>query len=78
VEDLVPINVLRPGEIAEIGAILGKPEDVHRLEEMGLRGGTSVEMISSGAPCVIRLGAQKLCFRADELLSIMVRPGIGT
>ena len=77
-DDLVPLSVLRPGDMAEIGLVLGRPEDVHRLEEMGLRGGTSVEMISPGSPCIIRLGANKLCFRADDLLSVLVRPGPGS
>ena len=55
--------------------VLGQPAEVHRLEEIGLRGGTNVQMIQPGSPCIIRLAGNKLCLRADELLSVMVRPG---
>jgi Fe2+ transport system protein FeoA len=77
VEDLVPLSILQAGEFAQIGAVLGHPEEVHRLEEIGLRGGTHIEMLQTGSPCIIRLGGQKLCFRSDELLSVLVRPGTG-
>ena len=73
--DIIPLNLLLPGQFAEIDQVLGQPEQVHRLEELGLRGGTSVEMLQSGSPCIIRLAGHKLCFRADELLSVLVRPG---
>ena len=55
--------------------MLGQPAEVHRLEEIGLRGGINVQMIQPGSPCIIRLAGNKLCFRADELVSVLVRPG---
>jgi ferrous iron transport protein A len=55
--------------------VLGQPAEVHRLEEIGLRGGTNVQMIRPGSPCIIRLAGNRLCLRADELVSVMVRPG---
>ncbi|HWB00812.1 MAG TPA: FeoA family protein [Pirellulales bacterium] len=73
--ELVPLSVLRAGETAQIGMVLGSPDAVHRLEEIGLRGGTQIEMVQTGSPCIIRLDGQKLCFRSDELLSVLVRPG---
>ena len=73
--DLIPLNLLTSGESASIGQVLGQPEHVHRLEELGLRGGAKVEMVQTGSPCIIRLAGQKLCFRADELLSVLVRRG---
>ncbi len=77
-DDLIPLSVLTAGAHGKVGAVLGSPEQVHRLEEMGLRGGTSVEMVQPGSPCIIRLGGQKLCFRSDDLLSVLVRPETGT
>jgi Fe2+ transport system protein FeoA len=65
------------GQSAQVGAVLGQPEQVHRLEEIGLRGGTQVEMLQPGSPCIIRLGGQKFCFRADELLRVLVRTRAG-
>lgn len=77
VDDLIPLNQLTAGQTAEIGVVLGQPEAVHRLEEIGLRGGTKVQMVQPGSPCIIRLDGQKLCFRSDEVLSVLVRPGVG-
>ena len=66
---------MRAGQTAEVGVVMGQPEAVHRLEEIGLSGGTKVEMLQPGSPCIIRLAGHKLCFRADELLSVLVRTG---
>ncbi len=74
---MIPLSVLAIGAKAEVSVVLGPPEQVHRLEEMGLRDGTNVEMLQPGSPCIIRLGGQKLCFRADDLVSVLVRPGNG-
>jgi hypothetical protein len=34
-----------------------------------------VEMVQPGSPCIIRLDGQKFCFRADELVQVLVRSG---
>ena len=73
--DPIPLSSLTAGEYAHIDQITGRPDEVHRLEELGLRGGAMIEMVQSGSPCIIRLADQKLCFRADELLSVLVRYG---
>ena len=73
--DLIPLNLLAPGQSAHVGTITGRPDQVHRLEELGLRGGATIEMVQSGSPCIIRLAGQQLCFRADELLRVLVRRG---
>ncbi len=72
--DLVPLNLLGVGQTACIREILGNAEQVHRLREMGLHGGKHVEMIRGGSPCIIRLDGSKLCFRADEVTSVLVQP----
>ena len=74
--DLIPLNLLAPGQSADVGQILGQPDQVHRLEELGLRGGAKVEMVQSGSPCIIRLAGHKLCFRSgDDMLRVLVRRG---
>jgi Fe2+ transport system protein FeoA len=74
--DLIPLSQLPVGRKAAVGAVLGLPDAVHRLEELGLRAGTTVEMVQSGSPCIVRLAGNKLCFRADELLSVLVAPEV--
>ena len=73
--DIIPLNLLPPGAFARIDQVVGHAEDVHRLHELGLRDGAAIEMVQSGSPCIIRLAGHKLCFRADELLSVLVRRG---
>ena len=70
----IPISALRPGEVAEIREIVGPIEHIRRLEELGLRSGSVLEMVRGGSPCIIRVGGSKLCIRHDELLRVMVAP----
>ncbi len=77
VHELVPLNLLSAGQLALVDQVLGQPDVVHRLEELGLRGGAAVEMVQAGSPCIIRLSGNKLCLRADELVRVLVRRGTG-
>jgi len=77
-EHLIPMNLMHAGQTGLIRQVLGRTEQVHRLEELGLRGGASVEMVQPGKPCIIRLGSQTLCFRADEMTAVFVAPQVGS
>ena len=70
----IPISRLLPGQNARICQIDGRPEYVHRLAELGLRGGTEIQMFRSGNPCILRLAGHKLCLRTDSLLDVLVQP----
>jgi ferrous iron transport protein A len=70
----IPVNSLRPGQCACIQRIVGRVEDVHRLEEFGLCHGTKIEMFRPGNPCIIRLAGNKVCLRLDDLLRVLVTP----
>ena len=72
--DLIPLSTLRPGETGLVQQVLGAAEQVQRMEELGVRDGASIEMVQPGTPCIVRLAGHKLCFRAGELLSVLVRP----
>ena len=73
--DLMPLHLLSPGQQASVGQVLGNPDQVQRMRELGLRDGVTVEMVQAGSPCIVRLSGQKLCFRADDLLHVLVRCG---
>jgi Fe2+ transport system protein FeoA len=73
--DLIPLSLLLAGEYGRVGQLLGPTEEVRRLEELGFRGGATVEMVTPGAPCIVRLGGHKLCFRPSDALHVMVQPG---
>lgn len=72
--ELIPLNLLPAGTRGFVEQVLGTPEVVHRLHELGLCGGAAVEMVQAGSPCIILLSGQRLCFRADEVTSILVKP----
>ena len=72
-EHLVPLHLLARGQEAAIGEIVGHPEQVHRLQELGLRSGQIVEMVQPGSPCIVRLGGQRICFRSSDAVGILVR-----
>lgn len=73
---LVPLHLLSRGESAEIDQLVGHPEHVQRLEELGLRSGVRIQMVQPGSPCIIRTaGDQRLCFRDNETFGILVRQG---
>ncbi len=72
---LVPLHVLGVGESAVVDQVLGGPELVHRLHELGLRCGALVEVVQAGSPCILRLAGQKLAVRSDDVVRVMVRLG---
>lgn len=72
-DDLIPLEMLRPGQFAVVGEIVGQADQVVRLEELGLRSGRTVEMVQSGCPCIIRVDGHKLCFRDGDCFNVLVR-----
>jgi Fe2+ transport system protein FeoA len=71
--DIIPLPLLPAGQRACIAQLMGRADEVHRLEELGLRVGTSVEMVQAGSPCIVSLGESRLCFRGGEATKVLVR-----
>ena len=72
--ELIPLRCLRAGQMAEVGQVVGDPQQVHRLHELGLRLGAMIEMVQAGSPCIIRTSGSKLCFRQSDAIGVLVRP----
>ena len=72
----IPLHCMFVGQKGRIDQVLGDANHVHRLRELGLRDGVEVEMLQPGTPCIVRLAGHKLCFRADEVTSVLVRAGV--
>lgn len=71
----LPIQYLRPGQIGVVAHVLGAPDRVQRLKELGLREGAPLEMVTDGDACIVRLNGHKLCLRADDFMQVLVEPG---
>ncbi|MCU0960071.1 MAG: ferrous iron transport protein A [Pirellulaceae bacterium] len=70
----MPLDQTPPGRRATIVRLSGCPEHVRRLQEMGLRRGTTVHVVRSGRPCIVRVSGNRLCIRCSELLGVWVQP----
>ncbi len=71
---MMPLDMLRAGEVAEVEEIHGSPGWVGRLAELGLRQGCRVQVVQGGSPCLLEVGGCRLCLRAAECSRILVRP----
>ncbi len=72
-DELLPLQLLTPGQSGCIDQLVGDVDSVHRLHEMGLRVGDPIEMLQSGSPCIVRLRGHKLCIRDGNLFQVLVR-----
>jgi Fe2+ transport system protein FeoA len=72
--DAIPLTMLRCGEVANIQQLVGAPETVRRLNELGIRSGALIEIIRGGSPCILRVEGSTICFREDEQVRVLVSP----
>jgi ferrous iron transport protein A len=72
--DGIPLTLLRRGEVANVQQLVGAPELVRRLHELGVRSGALIEIVRGGSPCIIRVEGTTLCFRHDEQVRVLVSP----
>jgi Fe2+ transport system protein FeoA len=70
---VLPLDMLRAGEWAEVTEIAGQSVLQHRLAELGVRAGCRIRMLQPGVPCLLDVNGCKLCLRADECTQIYVR-----
>lgn len=71
---LMPLDMLRAGEWAEIEEISGQETFVCRLAELGIRQGRRVQVVQPGSTCLLDIDGCKLCLRPGECSQILVRP----
>ena len=70
----IPMNLLRRGEVASISQLVGEPETIRRLHELGLQHGARIEILRGGSPCIVRVNDSTICFRHDEQVRVLVSP----
>jgi ferrous iron transport protein A len=73
-DTLLPLELLRPGEWADVAEVTGEPNWVSRLAELGLRTGSRLRLLQAGWPCLLQVGGCRLSFRGEQGTRILVRP----
>ena len=73
-DDLIPLDLLLPGQSGFVTQIVGQSDCVQRVEEFGLRKGTEIQMFRPGNPCIIHVAGNKVCLRADGAVRVLVAP----
>jgi Fe2+ transport system protein FeoA len=71
---LFPLELLSPGEWAEIAEVTGEAGLVCRMAELGVRAGCRLCMLQPGSPCLLEVGGCRLSLRGDGDMQILVRP----
>ncbi len=71
-ETVLPLELLKSNEQANIVEMSGDDGLVHRLAEMGLRVGALIRMIRPGAPCLLALNGKRLSLRLNDELQVFV------
>jgi ferrous iron transport protein A len=71
---LLPLDLVQPGEWAEVEEVLGGPSWVSRLAELGLRSGSKLQVLRQGSPCLLRIGGSRLSLRGEPGTRVLVRP----
>jgi Fe2+ transport system protein FeoA len=71
---MMPLDMLRAGEWAEVADVSGQPGWVGRLAELGIRRGSRLQVIQPGSPCLLNVAGCRLCLRPGECSRILVRP----
>ncbi len=72
-EALERLSALDSGEAAAIVSIAASQTSAKRLADMGFVRGAVVEMIRTGSPCLVRIGATCVGLGADHQRSIGVQ-----
>ena len=71
---LIPLDMLRTGEWADVAAVSGDAAWVRRLAELGIREGCRLQVVQPGSPCLLQVSNCKLCIRSCESSQILVTP----
>jgi ferrous iron transport protein A len=70
---LLPLELMRAGEWAEVVEVFGDPAWVGRMAELGLRPGCRLQVLGAGSPCLLLVNGSRLCLRAEQAMQILVR-----
>jgi ferrous iron transport protein A len=70
----LPLELLQPGEWADVADVSGDPSWIGRMAELGVRVGCRLQMLQAGSPCLLRVGGCRLSLRGECAMQILVHP----
>ncbi len=73
-ECLLPLEMLRSGDWADVAEVQGDAGWVCRMAELGIRSGSRLQVVQDGSPCMLNIEGCRLCLRGDSGCQILVRP----
>jgi Fe2+ transport system protein FeoA len=71
---MMPLDMLRAGEIAQVTDVAGEQAFVCRLAELGVREGCTVCILQPGSPCLLDVAGSRVGLRPADCSRILVRP----
>ena len=72
--DSVTLRSMRAGEVGLVTGLNNTGASARRLAELGVTRGRTVEMIRSGAPCIVRIDHTRLSMGASLQESVLLSP----
>ena len=73
-ETRIPVQKLASGTRAIVVGLSGASSEVARLAELGLGKGARIEVVLNGRPCIVQVGASRICIRPSRDLRVWVLP----
>lgn len=70
----VPVEYLAPQAEGVVVDLCGEEKNLHRLEELGIRCGCKIRMLSPGETCLLAIEGKKMCLRLGSTAEIFVQP----
>ena len=74
VPSMLPLQLLRSGEWADVTEVTGEPCWIGRLAELGIRAGCRLCVLQPGSPCLLEVDGCRLSLRGDLATQILVQP----
>ena len=71
---MLPLEILRAGDWADVAEVLGEPTWISRMAELGIRAGSRLLMLQPGSPCILQVDGSRLSLRSDLAMKILVQP----
>ncbi len=70
----IPVEYLSQDSLGVVVDVAGEGQNIHRLEEMGIRNGCRIRMLCPGETCLLAIDGKKMCVRLGSVAEIMVCP----